>query len=92
MNKRIKKKQEVMRWRKEYKAIKKRKQRKKAIGAGIYRWGTSSVPKFKKWKERIIFMRKISSIFGIFGLKSALMPNTITNTVRQLYKFGGKNI
>ena len=89
VNKRIKKKQESVRWRKEYKAIKKYNQRRKAIGFGRHPWGTTHFPKFKKWKERIIFKRKINSIFGIFGLTSALMPNAITNAVKKFYKFGG---
>lgn len=89
MNKRIKKKQESVRWRKEYKAIKKHNQRRKVIGFGRHLLGTTHFPKFKKWKERIIFKRKINNIFG---LTSALMSNEIANAVRQFYKFGGKNI
>lgn len=89
MNKRIKKKQETVRWRKEYKCLKKWNQRRKAIGFGRYPWGATHFPKFKKWKERIIFKRKINSIFG---LKSALFTNFVATAVRNFYKFGGKNI
>lgn len=75
MNKRIKKKQQVVRYRKAYKALKKYCQRRR-LAHPKYDW---HLPKFKKWKERVIVQRRIQKIFGI--PPCPMYPSSITSAV-----------
>lgn len=93
MNKRQKKKQLAVLYRKAYKGLRKHCQRRR-LGKPKLDW---HLPKFKKWKEGIILQNRYRKIFGLppsplypSNIRHAIV-NCILESVNKKLYFGGIN-